>query len=339
MTTDDSSSPERICIIGSAGFIGTSLHRALANTGLAGAVTTVDLLPDANSVDHHAYDIARDDILSGPVADRAIGTIIHLAAAHRDDIRPLSIYHDVNVTGAENVCALADKTGAKRIVFTSSVAVYGFAEANTGEDGKLLPFNEYGRTKALAEEVFRKWQAEDPEGRGLVIVRPTVVFGEGNRGNVYNLLRQIASGAFVMIGDGTNRKSMAYVENVAAFLSHALSFGPGLHIYNYIDKPDFEMNDLVALARTSLGKSAAPGVRLPKGVGMVIGHAADVVARITGRSLPVSAIRVEKFCATTQFDTRVSETGFVPPVPLRDGLARTIQSEFVGKGNAKGQAA
>lgn len=78
-----------------------------------------------------------------------------------------------------------------------------------------------------------------------------MVFGEQNRGNVYNLLRQIASGKFIMIGSGQNRKSMAYVENVAAFIEHALGFGPGVHIYNYIDKPDFDMNTLVAIRVTS----------------------------------------------------------------------------------------
>ncbi len=87
-----------------------------------------------------------------------------------------------------------------------------------------------------------------------MIVRPTVVFGEQNRGNVYNLLRQIASGKFMMIGDGTNRKSMAYVENVAAFLEYSLGFENGVHIYNYIDKPDFDMNTLVSKVNKALGK-------------------------------------------------------------------------------------
>ena len=54
--------------------------------------------------------------------------------------------------------------------------------------------------------------------RSLVIVRPAAVFGEGNRGNVYQLLRQIASRRFVMVGSGHNRKSMAYVGNVSALL-------------------------------------------------------------------------------------------------------------------------
>ena len=41
-------------------------------------------------------------------------------------------------------------------------------------------FNDYGRTKYFAEKVYRKWHEEDPQNRKLVIIRPTVVFGEGN---------------------------------------------------------------------------------------------------------------------------------------------------------------
>ena len=49
--------------------------------------------------------------------------------------------------------------------------------------GHFLPFNAYGKTKLEAENIYRAWAAEDPL-RTLVIVRPTVIFGEGNRGNV-----------------------------------------------------------------------------------------------------------------------------------------------------------
>ena len=64
-----------------------------------------------------------------------------------------------------------------------------------------------------------------------MIVRPTVVFGEGNRGNVYNLLRDISSGNISWV-DLENRKSMAYVGNVAAFLVRCVSFDTGIHIFN-----------------------------------------------------------------------------------------------------------
>jgi nucleoside-diphosphate-sugar epimerase len=116
-----------------------------------------------------------------------------------------SLYDEVNVKGAENVCNACLKLGIKKIIFTSSVAVYGFAPIGTDETGKINYFNDYGRTKWLAEEKYRAWLKNDPEN-SLTIIRPTVVFGEQNRGNVYNLLRQIAEGRFLMVGKGTNKK-------------------------------------------------------------------------------------------------------------------------------------
>lgn len=256
-------------------------------------------------------------------------TIIHLAAEHRDDVRPISRYVQVNVEGTRNLCRAASLRGIRRIVFTSSVAVYGFAAPGTGEDGAINPFNEYGRTKYAAEEVLRAWAASDPT-RSLTIIRPTVVFGPGNRGNVYNLFRQIASGRFLMVGDGSNRKSMAYVANVVAFLRHAVGAGPGVHLFNYVDQPDQTMNDLVARVRhTVLGKTGT-GVRLPLRLGIGLGHFADGIARVTGKTLPVSAIRVRKFTTTTSFSSRAHAVpGFVAQVPLTEGIDRTLMAEFV----------
>lgn len=79
-----------------------------------------------------------------------------------------------------------------------------------------------------------------------------MVFGERNRGNVYNLLKQIASGKFVMVGKGNNIKSIAYIENVAAFLVHCLSFPNGYHLFNYADNPDLDMNTLVTIVKSQL---------------------------------------------------------------------------------------
>ena len=171
-------------------------------------------------------------------ACRGCEVIVNLAAAHRDDVRPISLYHEVNVGGAETTIRVAEELGIKIILFTSTVAVYGFTKVPLGEEAPGNPINPYGQSKLDAEGVFRVWQELDP-ARSLVIIRPTVVFGEGNRGNVYNLMRQIASNHFFMVGQGSNRKSMAYVENIANALAFLLASGPGCHIYNYADKPDF----------------------------------------------------------------------------------------------------
>jgi nucleoside-diphosphate-sugar epimerase len=214
------------------------------------------------------------------------------------------------------------------IVFTSTVAVYGTPAGEADETAPLRPFNEYGRSKLQAEQVYRKWAARSAD-RSLTIVRPTVVFGPDNRGNVYTLLAQIARGRPVVVGDGRNRKSMAYVENVAELLVHALTFGAGVHVYNYADKPDFDMNELTALAATTLGNGRARSIRIPYLLGLGLGAVSDLAGRITGRRLSVSAIRVRKYRANTQFSSaRVLATGFVPRHDLRDALITTIRHEF-----------
>jgi len=314
----------KTAVIGGAGFVGTRLAELFNKHGRK------YLICDINT-DNRSDNIIYLDVEDKKSLEQLDGfeSIVNLAAVHRDDVRPLTRYDEVNVQGAVNVCEAAKKYNIGKIVFTSSVAIYGFAPADTDESGLPNYFNDYGRTKFLAENVYKEWQAEDPDNRTLVIIRPTVIFGEGNRGNVFNLLKQIVSRRFIMFGDGKNKKSMAYVENIAAFLEHCLSFNPGLHIYNYIDKPDLDMNTLITTARKTLFGKNNVGPRLPGFLGVFIGYGADMVAKLTNKTLPVSSIRVKKFMSTTQFTSSVSETGFVPPISLEAGLIRTLHYEFL----------
>ena len=93
--------------------------------------------------------------------------IVNLAAAHRDDVRPISLYHEVNVGGAETTIKVAEELGIKIILFTSTVAVYGFTKVPLGEEAPGNPINPYGQSKLDAEGVFRGWQELDP-ARSLV---------------------------------------------------------------------------------------------------------------------------------------------------------------------------
>ncbi len=259
-------------------------------------------------------------------------TIVLLAAEHRDDVSPTSLYYEVNVEGTRNVLDAMDKNGIKNIIFTSSVAVYGLNKKNPVESSSVDPFNHYGKSKWQAEEILREWYRKESENRALTIIRPTVIFGEQNRGNVYNLLNQISRGNFLMVGNGTNKKSMAYVGNIVAFIKNCLETQkPGYRLFNYVDKPDLCMNELVQQVERSLSKELL-SFRLPYWLGYMGGLSFDLLTKVTGKNFSISAIRVKKFCATTQFDaTLAHNSGFKAPVTLEEGLNRTIQFEFVTK--------
>ena len=315
----------RILILGGSGFVGTRLTELLMKEH---QVTIGDLVQSETYPDLWKHcDVCVDEDLRAVMNGQ--DCVVNLAASHRDDVRPLSLYTRNNVEGAEHVCKIATELGIRLIVFTSSVAIYGFPEYEYDEDAPKHPFNEYGRTKLLAEAVYEKWQKSDPLNR-LHVIRPTVIFGERNRGNVYNLLHQISSGKFLMVGPGTNVKSMAYVGNIVAFVKFMIEqVTTGYNVFNYIDKPDVNMNDLVAHVEKVLNKHI-PSTHYPYWLGMFGGYCFDLLAKITGKKLAVSSVRVKKFCSTTQFDsTKAMNSGFVPPFTLKEGLARTLEFEFV----------
>ncbi|MFK7849067.1 MAG: NAD-dependent epimerase/dehydratase family protein [Rhodothermales bacterium] len=315
-----------ITITGGAGFIGTRIGHLLEEN-----IQDFNILDirQSRSFPQKSRDV--DIRIPAALENSLLGdSIIHLAAVHRDDVKDKSEYENTNVTGTQNICMAAEKAGINQIVFTSSVAVYGFAPADTDEAGAINPFNEYGRTKFEAERVLKEWQSKAPDDRSLIIVRPTVVFGEGNRGNVYNLLKNIASGAFVMIGNGTNKKSMAYVGNISLFLTKVMDSGPGVHIYNYVDKPDYDMNTLVSHVRGTLKGKPSVGPRLPYSIGYGAGMIADIAARVTNRTFPISKIRIKKFTSTTAFASAAhSYPGFSAPYTISEGIERTLNHEFL----------
>lgn len=315
---------KKITVIGGSGFVGTNLCRQLALKQQDFEIIDLRMskqFPEKSKI----ADVRDAETLRNTITG---DVVVNLAAVHRDDIRDKTEYQRTNVNGAENVALVCEDKGIDKIVFTSTVAVYGFAEPGTDECGAINPFNEYGRTKFEAEEKLRNWHAKS--GNSLIIVRPTVIFGEGNRGNVFNLLNQIASGKFLMVGKGENKKSMAYIGNIVAFLETCIATEQKYGLYNYVDTPDLTMNELVSQVRAKLKGKTGVGPRLPYWLGIILGYTADLVAKVTGKNLPVSSIRVKKFASSTEFKSaKNSLENFRAPFSLSLGIERTLQSEFI----------
>ncbi len=319
---------KKIVVTGGSGFIGTRL--------------VTDLLAEGHAVrifDKRVSERYPNICTIGDVRDRQVLTdalegvdvVYHLAAEHHDDVRPISLYYDVNVNGAENLAAACTQNRVMQIVFTSSVAIYGLRAGKPTEDSPADPFNDYSWSKFKAETVFKQWYDQEPS-RSLVMVRPVAIFGEKNRGNIYNLLNQIHSGKFVMVGNGQNRKSIGYVGNISRFLAFIGTCGPGCHIYNYADKPDLTTWELVDIAQKAFagkGRPKLPMIKIPYLLGLMGGYMFDAAARFSGKRLPISAIRIKKFVAQTTVSTaKLQKTGFTPQFSLAEGLQRTIACEF-----------
>lgn len=312
----------KVSIIGGSGFIGENLHHALQSEY---EVCNIDK-NQSSSFSTVIADVRNISELNAAIQNP--DWIVLLAAEHKDNVSPFSLYYDVNVKGTENVLNLMREKNIRKIIFTSTVAVYGLNKTNPDENFPTEPFNDYGKSKLQAEELLRAWYNEAPQDRTLIIVRPTVVFGPKNKGNVYNLLQQILSGKFLMIGNGENKKSMAYVGNLVSFIHFSMNEtkGTGYQLFNYADKPDLTTNQLVKII-SQLSGTKLSQLRIPYFVGYLAGLTFDMMSKITGKEMVISSIRIKKFCATTQYSNKkVEEFDFKAPMTLQEGLNQTIKS-------------
>lgn len=321
-----------IHVIGGSGFIGTELCKILSKKKNFFSILDIkkSLLFPKN---YKKLNVCEVGDLNREICNNSI--IVNLAAEHRDNVSPVSLYYNVNVDGASNICKIAEKKNVKKIIFTSSVAVYGFSEFELNESSDKRPDSHYGISKSKAEDIFIEWQKVEPQERVLVIIRPTVVFGEGNRGNVFNLFKYLASRKFLMVGKGNNKKSIAYVSNVAEFISYSIKFKSGIHIFNYVDKPDLTMIELIKKVKKILGHPNTLNFSLPINFAIFIGRTFDLASFVFKIKLNISSLRIKKFCANTVYKSSVSKTGFVPPFSLDSAIKKTIIYEFVEKHEKK----
>lgn len=320
-------------IVGGSGFVGTrliddlvSLNKSLNQNKSNFSIINFD---KRRSVKHNHLttncDIRKINQISIP---KDTDTVVLLAAEHRDDVKPTSLYYDVNVGGTENVLKSMDISGVKNLIFTSSVAVYGLNKKNPDEEHSLDPFNDYGKSKRDAEILIKQWYLKDTKNKSVTIIRPTVIFGENNKGNVYTLMKKIADGNFVMIGNGKNKKSMAYLGNIVSFIIDRIKIQQnGYEIYNYSDTPDLSMLQLVDIIQSQTGVKIEK-IRIPFLIGLMIGYVFDFFAFITRRKFDISSVRIKKFCATTQFNSRKAHLKFEKPYSLKEALFKTIEYEF-----------
>lgn len=322
--------PSVTALTGGSGFIGRFLvDRMRTEWGQEAAIRSIDLVepepgwPVERRPEHIAGDVrdrgACDRLCAGA------SLVIHLAAAHADFGISRSEYFDVNVEGTRTLLAAMADAGVRRLLFFSSVAVYGPRSEPTGIDAAPAPTTPYGESKLEAERLVRAW-ADDVPGRSATILRPAVVFGPGNRANMDRLIRQIAAGRYpVHLGRGDWIKSLVYVENLAAFTVELIRRGVPDETLIYVDEPQLTVRVVVETIHQALGRRS-PRMEVPVGLLALAAKPFDLAIRVTGRNLPVSTARVRKLATATHFVPNADVVqGFAPVCDLREGLRRTVE--------------
>lgn len=323
----------KILVIGSAGFIGQFLVKKLVEANHS--VVGLDVNPHPTEM-HGIFSCATGDLCSRDDVSRAaqgIDVIVSLAAKHHDFGVSREEFFHVNKTGTQILLDVAGAHRIQKLIFYSTVAVYGTRKEPSTEDMEPRPDSDYGESKLAGEELIYKWCAEDSK-RSVTIIRPTVIFGPNNYANVYNLLDTIFRKKFIFVGPGDNIKSVAYVENLVdatIFLMNKLS--SGVQVYNYSDEPQMTIEEIVDTISQFM-PHGIPKKKLPLWLATTFGSIFDFMAKITGQNYPITAARMKKFATTTHHRAdKIRDLGFVQKVDVKEGFRRMVEWYLASQAN------
>lgn len=283
-------------IFGGCGFIGTHTANLLREKYPDAKVYIADLLADGSEF-LRRVDVRQEISMSGEFGKDTL--IFNFAAIHRTPGHPDHAYFETNIRGAENVCDFARKHGINNIVFTSSIAPYGAAEDLKSEDTLPTPNTPYGISKLVAEKIHREWAAESADRR-LSIVRPGIVFGTGEHGNMTRLYKGLKSHKFAYAGRKDTIKACIYVKDLArVMLAMAENEQAGrIQLHNCCYYPSFTIEQI---CKTML---KATGMRrwipfIPRKPMMA---AATVCGIFGGLGLGICPARVKKLMVSTNIN-------------------------------------
>jgi len=283
--------------------------------------------------------LPRAEVYVGDVADPAVvdrllagadgASVVHAAGV----IHPRNVagFERVNTTGTANVVAAARRAGARRLVYVSSNSPFGVnarVDDTFRHDEPYHPYLAYGRSKMLAEEAVRA--AHDPAGLQTVIVRPPWFYGPWQPLRQTTFFRMVRTGRFPLLGDGSQRRSMVYVDNlvqgVALAERHPDAAGQAFWIADRRPYPMREVLDTVKRALVDEGfEVASRQVRLPA----LAGRVAERIDRL----LQSRGVYHQEFHVLGEMDKTIAcdigfsekVLGYDPAVELYDGMRRSIR--------------
>ena len=295
-------------IFGGSGFIGTHLIHLLRQECVRPGDKLYDLdlvMPGEEGVvpgiveKNEGVEYIRADVRQPLTLDftpTAEDVIFNLAAVHRTPGHPDEAYFETNILGAEHVTAFAERYGIRKILFTSSIAPYGAAEELKTEETIPMPNTPYGISKLVAEKIHQIWQAKDP-ARELTSVRPGIVYGKGEHGNMTRLYKGQKKHYFFYAGRKDTIKACIYVKELVRFFKYRMidhSF-PGVGLYNCTFEPAYTIEEICTAMQSATGmKSYVPLIP-----GKLLLFAAAVLGPIGGKKVGIHPARVKKLMVST----------------------------------------
>lgn len=218
----------RVLVTGGSGYFGCTLRRMLRERGAE--VRSFDRVPTDDLAVGETF--MRGDIRDAEAVRHACEAIdiIHHNVAQVPLAKDRHLFESVNVTGTENMLAAAHAAGVKKVVYTSSSAVFGVPEKNpVTEDMTPRPQEAYGRAKYDGELRCRAW---GQRGLDVSIVRPRTILGHGRLGIFQILFEWIREGANIpVLGSGENRYQFVHADDLASACILA-GERPGAAIYH-----------------------------------------------------------------------------------------------------------
>jgi len=298
---------DTVLIFGGTGFIGTFFAQHLIEDH---GVKKVYLF-DHESISTKVFEFRKNMVNSYPqitmimgdvrkfidwMPDEKIDLVANFAAVHREPGHESYEYYECNLLGAENVCDWAERAGCNKIIFSSSIAPYGLSEEVRDERSIPVPTTAYGGSKLAAEKIHQIWQAKE-EHRQLVIVRPGVVFGPGEGGNVSRLIKAVRKRYFFYTGNQGTRKAGIYVKELCLAMMWVLNSdkakSDGVSLFNMSMNPGPSIQEYVAaIARVVNMKIWVPSV--PGALLFFVAYSIEIIARPLGIEHPFSPVRVKK---------------------------------------------
>lgn len=239
---------QKILISGSSGFVGTNLCDAFQRDfelfGLD--ITTNGKLPDERLFDwNNLSQLSEFDVM------------IHLAGKAHDtsDTSAEQEYFDVNLGLTQKIFDHFLNSSATKFIFFSSVkAVADSVDVILTEDALPNPKTAYGRSKLAAEKYIRSKVL--PADKSVYILRPCMIHGPGNKGNLNLLYNVVKKGIPWPLGAFENLRSFICIDNVAFIIKNIIVPNIASGIYNLADDDPVSTNTLIHLIARSTGKKA-----------------------------------------------------------------------------------